>query len=428
MAKKVYVGQSDLARKVNEIYLGIDGKARKVVKGYVGVNGVAKQFWPDVVLYYWNKYNTKTTNRYYWNRYNRVTTYRYYWDRYNVNETTYYKWKRYNISTQTIYKWNKYSVSYPSNVPIPEDPNILFMTEARYADFSIINNTGEQLRLAHGMYSFMEPELGFDSNGNFVCGTGGATYQTIPTSGLQYEMYPYGDPPIAFPYDTFRRDYSGNPMYKFTINSKPGSNIAVIDGSTTQDDSYIVAYGIPVEYTKTLIGTVTSSNSDAYPNSGTASDGYYYEFQSSTQEQVQGSYIDDVESTNNSAYPQNGISGSYWYKYDSSRVKYSRGSANGSVNSTNRSQYPDDGKSGNYWYVYDRQTAEYSQGSYINQVSSTNRNQYPDNNYSGNYWYVYDHVNTTYSQGSYIGVVQSENPSAYPTNGRHTDGYWYVKQ
>lgn len=400
MAKKVYIGQSNLARKVNEIYLGIDGKARKVVKGYVGVNGVARQFWPELILYYWNKYNTKTTNTYYWNRYNRVTRYRYYWNRYNVNKTTHYKWKRYNVSTQTIYKWNKYSVSYPSNVPIPGDPNILFMTEeAWYADFSIINNTGEELRLAHGMHSFMEPELGFDSNGNFVCGTAGATYQTIPTSGLQYEMYPHGDPPIAFPYDTFRIDYSSYlPMYKFTINSKPGSNIAVIDGSTT-NDSPIIAYGIPVEYTGT------------------------------EEQQIQGSYIDDVESTDESAYPQNGVSGSYWYEYDSSRIEYSRGSANGSITSTNRSAYPDDGKSGNYWYVYDRQAVDaYSKGSYIDQVSSTNRNQYPDNNYSGNYWYVYDHVNTTYSRGSLIGTVQSENPNAYPNNGRHTDGYWYVKQ
>ena len=31
-------------------------------------------------------------------------------------------------------------------------------------------------------------------------------------------------------------------------------------------------------------------------------------------------------------------------------------------------------------------------------------------------------------QGSYISDVTSENASAYPTNGKHTDGYWYVKQ
>ena len=32
------------------------------------------------------------------------------------------------------------------------------------------------------------------------------------------------------------------------------------------------------------------------------------------------------------------------------------------------------------------------------------------------------------SQGTYISDVTSKNSSAYPTNGKHTDGYWYVKQ
>ena len=35
----------------------------------------------------------------------------------------------------------------------------------------------------------------------------------------------------------------------------------------------------------------------------------------------------------------------------------------------------------------------------------------------------------SYVQGSTsYGIVTSTNSSAYPTNGRHTDGYWYVKQ
>ena len=31
-------------------------------------------------------------------------------------------------------------------------------------------------------------------------------------------------------------------------------------------------------------------------------------------------------------------------------------------------------------------------------------------------------------QGEYIEDVISDNPNAYPINGRHTDGYWYVRQ
>jgi hypothetical protein len=33
-----------------------------------------------------------------------------------------------------------------------------------------------------------------------------------------------------------------------------------------------------------------------------------------------------------------------------------------------------------------------------------------------------------YTRGAYIEDVISSNKNAYPENGRHTDGYWYVKQ
>lgn len=35
---------------------------------------------------------------------------------------------------------------------------------------------------------------------------------------------------------------------------------------------------------------------------------------------------------------------------------------------------------------------------------------------------------TTESQGSYIGEVTSSSYTAYPENGKHTDGYWYIRQ
>ncbi len=34
----------------------------------------------------------------------------------------------------------------------------------------------------------------------------------------------------------------------------------------------------------------------------------------------------------------------------------------------------------------------------------------------------------SYSRGDYIEEVTSESEGAYPANGRHTDGYWYVRQ
>lgn len=44
MAKKAYIGVSNVAKKVKNMYVGVNGIAKKVKKGYVGVNGVARLF------------------------------------------------------------------------------------------------------------------------------------------------------------------------------------------------------------------------------------------------------------------------------------------------------------------------------------------------------------------------------------------------
>lgn len=42
MAKGIYIGVSNKARKVTDVYIGISNKARKVTKAYIGVGGVAR--------------------------------------------------------------------------------------------------------------------------------------------------------------------------------------------------------------------------------------------------------------------------------------------------------------------------------------------------------------------------------------------------
>lgn len=66
-------------------------------------------------------------------------------------------------------------------------------------------------------------------------------------------------------------------------------------------------------------------------------------------------------------------------------------------------------------------------------VTSTNKNDYPGlggsiEEASDGYGYKLVDQQTEYSQGAYISDVEADDPSAYPENGRHTDGYWYVKQ
>lgn len=45
MAKGVYIGVGNVAKKVKKMYIGVDGKARKVKKAYIGVDGVARLFY-----------------------------------------------------------------------------------------------------------------------------------------------------------------------------------------------------------------------------------------------------------------------------------------------------------------------------------------------------------------------------------------------
>lgn len=98
-----------------------------------------------------------------------------------------------------------------------------------------------------------------------------------------------------------------------------------------------------------------------------------------------------VTSTNPSAYPSNGVSGSYWYASAGSSTSYSKGSTYyGQVESTSSSEYPNGSYSGGYWYENRQEVPVYSMGTFKQNVYSTNPNMYPQNGRLGEYWYVYD--------------------------------------
>ena len=55
MAKSMYVGVDNLARKIKKAYVGIDGVARKIKKAYVGVNGIARSIMSTDLLEYYGE-------------------------------------------------------------------------------------------------------------------------------------------------------------------------------------------------------------------------------------------------------------------------------------------------------------------------------------------------------------------------------------
>ena len=57
MAKNIYIGVDNVARKVKQPYIGVDNVARKVKSGFVGVDNVARQYYESVVYNTWKKWN-----------------------------------------------------------------------------------------------------------------------------------------------------------------------------------------------------------------------------------------------------------------------------------------------------------------------------------------------------------------------------------
>ena len=314
----------------------------------------------------------KTVTYYVWNRYNRntVTTYR--WNRYNVNSTTTYYWDRYNVVESTVYNWNRYSTTrYYEIVPVSGNisnsgyyPTNTTETITLYETYEATSTDGIKMHNAvHPRVTSLITPYPPQGTGKYG---GYYRYYGQRVSGVLYNVV-------------------GQFMGVCGLNHN-GEN--VLDDFTKSVCGYDTTK-YP-EYTKDqYLTNVNSTDSSAYPNDG-RSGIYWYVYTGTTTEYTQGSTsYGQVNSTSFSAYPNNGISGNYWYVYNRQETLYTQGSSNGSVSSTNRSQYPDNGKSGSYWYVYSTSNISYSQGSYIDQVTSTSRNSFPDNNYSGNYWYVY---------------------------------------
>lgn len=64
MAKKQYIGVSDLARKIKKGYFGDNNIAHKIKKAYIGIGNVARPFWSGGTLTYYGKATAMAANRF----------------------------------------------------------------------------------------------------------------------------------------------------------------------------------------------------------------------------------------------------------------------------------------------------------------------------------------------------------------------------
>ena len=172
------------------------------------------------------------------------------------------------------------------------------------------------------------------------------------------------------------------------------------------------------------ISTVNSPNPDAYPPISIQPDGHVYVFDYS--ESSKGEYIDTVSSSLSSEYPSDGAKGDYWYTYKNSEATTSKGTSLGQVSSANSNAYPQDGIQDNIWYEYTNGGITYEKGEPTgNSVESTDGTAYPESGPQNGVWYESTGNYTTQSKGSHIKQVSSTSRDTYPQDGIQGD-YWYT--
>ena len=197
----------------------------------------------------------------------------------------------------------------------------------------------------------------------------------------------------------------------------------------TENYVYILDSIVDEKANDTVLGSLTSTNSSAYPSAGRLEVGevdYYCLYDKeivNIGDWVRGDYIGDVITEDPTAYPADGKQDDYWYVYKG-ELDY-QGDYIEDVIAYDYSTYPQNGRQGDYYYTLVQQREEYERGGYVSNITSTNRNDYPDDNKQNNYWYVYTGESVIPREGDFIEEVTSADSEAYPQNGVQGD-YWYV--
>ena len=235
----------------HETYIGVNNIAQNVNKIWIGDNGVSKKVKRGYIGDANGIARLFFFSGYVWNRYNTITT----------------------------YKWNKkdWLGYYPRHMSDPDYmSNITYGDEEVYYTDVYFTDTESQTSWKGTRHNFETWTVSwFRSNvqGNYVRGS---------WSRLVY------------------------------VGAVTGWN-----GDSNRPRIYIDGYQAVANENRKYyedLGTVTSTDINAYPSNieNVHTDGYYYQRAGETYSQ--GSYIDQVESENPSAYPDNGRgSDGYWY-------------------------------------------------------------------------------------------------------------------
>ena len=276
-----YFGIGDKARGANKIYLGVNGVAREVKKMYLGVDGKARLVYPNNT---WKKYTVGKS--------------------YSFSKYYY----QYLITNKTLVRGGSISGFNSSNWKL-----------SLGSDYSTTVYSNESSGTSEDSFSsivttrigrLINSDKSIKSNANI---TGFTRYNV--SSGYTFIGNFTNQKAVMFicqsTYNPNKSSYDGNPIldisgsvgsiYQYIVYKLPDANLW-----------YDSVYNLTLNMGKgEYIGTVHTSNKDAYPSDGPSGD-YYYVY--NNESEVRGSYIEDVYSADPNAYPTNGKhTDGYWY-------------------------------------------------------------------------------------------------------------------
>lgn len=245
MAKNIYIGVDNVARKVKQPYIGIDNIARKVKSGFIGVDNVARQFFAG---YVWKKYNVSQQ----WN--------------YKMTYT----------DTDRPKKADYYRLHFPENPQLYTSSTVLEAYQwyrSRYdVSFTIDQSTGYFVPQNYVNKTGVAPQkIGSSSvttGALYELGFRNATYVTMAIMN----RHNLGD--VA----TFKSDWrdDDDDIWR-SIQVNSGNYGALMMREVPGDIYHIQVFQAYSEAVQgAYVGDVTSSDPNAYPTNGIHSDGYWY--------------------------------------------------------------------------------------------------------------------------------------------------------
>lgn len=255
-----------------------------------------------------------------------------------------YRWAKYNTVSTTIYTWSKYSIRQTPTLNSHTSRTLPQTMSSTSAGGGELANGDDARRCSplvgihyiQSVDNYDSPNfnslINVDTSGNITFKSGNRQSNSCLSSITLFRSVPSAS-------RLQWAAYSGD--YFILVTQNYGIEIDYDLEDYTNPTLYSGKYLCNIEFIRNTDSPYVSTNK------------MILHFYSYTVQQSQGSLVQSgIQSTDQNLYPTNGVSDGYWYKQTGSTVQYSQGTFIENVNSIDPSAYPANGRHADgYWYV-----------------------------------------------------------------------------